>query len=177
VSQSTPPNSSSDGGADAADPASASGAEGESSIGVRALVGRLAEEFGADAKCLARVAAVFGEVRERAPDLFVPAAAALAPALTAAAASSTTNAEPIYVALGEWALDAESEPIERMRRDCLRFQGAMTRGVLTAWRKRRALRGEPACAAAVQFSPARGAGSACGARPGGRRRGSDAADP
>jgi predicted signal transduction protein with EAL and GGDEF domain len=130
VSQSTPPNSSSDGAAGAADPASASGAEGESGIGVRALVGRLAEEFGADAKCLARVAAVFGEVRERAPDLFVPAAAALAPALTAAAASSTTNAEPIYVALGEWALDAESEPIERMRRDCLRFQGAMTRGVL-----------------------------------------------
>jgi diguanylate cyclase (GGDEF)-like protein len=34
------------------------------------------------------------------------------------------------VALGEWVLDAESEPIERMRRDCQRFQAAMTRGAL-----------------------------------------------
>jgi len=102
----------------------------EPGVGLRALVGRLAEEFSADQQTLARVAAVFAEVRERAPDLFVPAAGALAPALESAAASGGRNVEAVYAALGEWALDAEGEPIERMRRDCMRFQGAMTRGAL-----------------------------------------------
>ena len=72
-------------------------------------------------------------VRERAPDLFVPAAGTLAAALADAAApteSPVDPSEPVYAALGEWALDAESEPIERMRRDCLRFQSALTRGTL-----------------------------------------------
>ena len=111
------------------DPASASGREKEPSVGLRALVGRLAEEFSADHQTLARVASVFGEVRARAPDLFVPAAGALASAFADTAAAGG-DAEPVYAALGEWALDAEGEPIERMRRDCLRFQNAMTRGVL-----------------------------------------------
>ena len=102
----------------------------ESGVGLRALVGRLAEEFSADQQTLARVAAVFAEVRERAPDLFVPAAGALAPAFESAAASGGRDVEAVYAALGEWALDAEGEPIERMRRDCMRFQGAMTRGAL-----------------------------------------------
>ncbi|MGH8642375.1 MAG: EAL domain-containing protein, partial [Burkholderiales bacterium] len=87
-----------------------------------------AEEFGADPRSLTRVAALFVEVRERAPDLFVPAAGALAPALEGIAGGGAV--EPVFAALGEWALDAEAEPIERMRRDCLRFQNAMTRGVL-----------------------------------------------
>ena len=95
---------------------------------MRALVGRLAEDFSVDAKVLARVALVYREVGERAPDLFVPAAGALAPAFSNTEASA--GAEPVFAALGEWALDAEAEPIERMRRDCLRFQSAMTRGVL-----------------------------------------------
>ena len=95
---------------------------------MRALVGRLAEEFSVDAKVLARVALVYREVGERAPDLFVPAAGALASALSNTEASA--GAEPVFAALGEWALDAEAEPIERMRRDCLRFQSAMVRGML-----------------------------------------------
>jgi diguanylate cyclase (GGDEF)-like protein len=123
-----PPNSSSDGGGNAPDPAASAGPEQEPRVGLRALVGRLAEEFGVDNKILARVASVYREVGERAPDLFVPAAGALAPALSHTEASAA--AEAVYAALGEWALDAEGEPVERMRRDCLRFQNAMTRGVL-----------------------------------------------
>jgi diguanylate cyclase (GGDEF)-like protein len=127
VSQSIPRNSSSDGGA-AAPPAPAAGADGEARVGLQALVRRLAEEFGADPRSLTRVAALFVAVRERAPDLFVPAAGALAPALEGIAGGGAV--EPVFAALGEWALDAEAEPIERMRRDCLRFQNAMTRGAL-----------------------------------------------
>jgi len=115
---------------DAPDSAPAPEPEKEPGVGLRALVGRLAEEFSADQQTLARVASVFVEVRDQAPDLFVPAAAALVPAFTDASASGGDNVEPIYVALGEWALDAEGEPIERMRRDCQRFQSAMTRGAL-----------------------------------------------
>jgi diguanylate cyclase (GGDEF)-like protein len=125
-----PPNSSSDGGARAPDPAVTAGPEQEPGVGLRALVGRLAEEFGVDTKIVARVASMFGEVRERAPDLFVPAAGALAPAFSHTEASAGADAEPVYAALGEWALGAEGEPIERMWRDCLRFESAMTRGAL-----------------------------------------------
>lgn len=125
-----PPSSSSDGGATAPEPVPTAGPDQEPEGGLKALVGRLAEEFSVDSKTLARVAAVFGEVRDRAPDLFVPAAGALAAAFSRAEATSGADAEPVHAALGEWALDAESEPIERMRRDCLRFQSAMTRGAL-----------------------------------------------
>ena len=124
MSQSTSPNSSSDGGAGAPDQAAATGQDQQPGDGLKALVAGLAENFGADRDTLRRVASLFAEVRERAPDLFVPAAGALASAF------ATAESEPIHSALGEWALDAESEPIERMRRDCLRFQGAMTRGAL-----------------------------------------------
>ena len=123
-----PPNSSSDGGADGSDPVSASGTQPGG--GLRALVGRLAEEFSAGPETLVRVASVFGEVQARAPDLFVPAAGALAPAFAATAAAGGADAEPVFAALGEWAVDAEDETIERMLRDCLRFQSAMTRGAL-----------------------------------------------
>jgi diguanylate cyclase (GGDEF)-like protein len=123
-----PPNSSSDGGGNAPDPGATAGPEQEPRVGLRPLIGRLAEEFSVDTKVLARVASTYREVGERAPDLFVPAAGALAPAFSNTEASA--GAEPVYAALGEWALDAEAEPIERMRRDCLRFQSAMTRGVL-----------------------------------------------
>ena len=123
-----PPNSSSDGGGNAPDLAATAGPEQEPRIGLRALIVRLAEEFGVDNKILARVASVYREVGERAPDLFVPAAGALAPAFSNIEAAA--GAEPVYAALGDWALDAEAEPIERMRRDCLRFQSAMTRGAL-----------------------------------------------
>lgn len=126
MSRSIPPNSSSDGSTDAQD---AGGAD-DAGVGLKALVGRLAEEFGVDAPTLARVAAVFGEVRERAPDLFVPAAGALAAAFADKDVLAGKGVEPVHAALGEWALDAENEPIERMRRDCLRFQAAMTRGVV-----------------------------------------------
>jgi diguanylate cyclase (GGDEF)-like protein len=118
VSTSTPPNSSSD----------AEAPDGDSGAGLKALVARLAEEFSADAATVARVAAAYREVRERAPDLFVPAPVALAPSLDAA--GSGKDAGAIHTALGEWALDAEGEPLERMRRDCQRFQTAMTRGTL-----------------------------------------------
>lgn len=116
MSTSIPPNSSSenvDSGAAADAP----------SLG--ALIARLAEEFGAGSDTLSAVAAVFNDVRERAPDLFVPAAGALD-----AAFAGGGDTAPILTALGEWALDAEGEPIERMRRDCQRFQTAMTRGAL-----------------------------------------------
>ena len=123
-----PPNTSSESAAGGPEAASGAGQEQDSG-GLRALVGRLAEEFGATPETLVRVAATFADVRERAPDLFVPAAGALAPAFTQACADGG-SVEPVYGALGEWALDAEAEPIERMRRDCLRFQSAMTRGAL-----------------------------------------------
>jgi diguanylate cyclase (GGDEF)-like protein len=128
VCPSIPPNSSSDGGAQASDPAAAQ--ERESDAGLGPLVERLAQAFGADAMTLERVALALKEVRERAPDLFVPAAGALAAALEEFGKSQTPDTAPLYAALGEWALDAQSEPLERMRRDCLRFQNAMTRGVL-----------------------------------------------
>ncbi len=105
-------------------------AEKESGVGLRALIGGLAENFGADRETLRRVASLFAEMLERAPDLFVPAAGALATAFAEIEKSGGGDAEPVYAALGEWALDAEGEPIERMRRDCLRFQNAMTRGAL-----------------------------------------------
>lgn len=120
MSPSIPPNSSSD-----ADPAAE-----QAAVDLGALITRLAEEFGAGADTLSRVAAVFRDVGERAPDLFVPAAGALATAFTTHAVSSGTDVAVIHAALGEWALDAEGEPLERMRRDCQRFQDAMTRGVL-----------------------------------------------
>ena len=104
--------------------------EPEAGVGLRAMVGRLAEELSTDPHTLACVASIFEEVRERAPDLFVPAAGGLAPAFAHTVASGAADVEPVYAALGEWALDAEGEPIERMRRDCLRFQSAMTRGTL-----------------------------------------------
>jgi predicted signal transduction protein with EAL and GGDEF domain len=124
-----PPSSSSDGGAGAPQPAAAGPSE-EPGGGLRALVERLAGEFSVDSRTLARVGIVFAEVRERAPDLFVPAAGALAPAFEQAKTSGSAGLEPVFQALGEWALDAEGEPIERMRRDCLRFENAMTRGIL-----------------------------------------------
>jgi predicted signal transduction protein with EAL and GGDEF domain len=128
VSQSTPPNSSS---ADATlGDVLGAGQEEDSAVGLGPLVRRLAEEFSADAETLARVALVFSEVRERAPDLFVPAAGALDSAFAETHSSGGASVDAIYNALGEWALDAEAEPIERMRRDCLRFQSAMTRGAL-----------------------------------------------
>jgi diguanylate cyclase (GGDEF)-like protein len=94
--------------------------------GVGALTARLAEEFSAGPDTLSTVATIFREVRERAPDLFVAAAGGL----DAAFGKDVADPATIMAALGEWALDAESEPIERMRRDCQRFQAAMTRGAL-----------------------------------------------
>jgi diguanylate cyclase (GGDEF)-like protein len=126
VSRSIPQNSSSDGAVAGA--AATAGADGAARVSLQALVRRLADEFGADLRSLTRVAALFVAVRERAPDLFVPAAGALAPVLEGIAGGGAI--EPVFAALGEWALDAEAEPIERMRRDCLRFQSAMTRGAL-----------------------------------------------
>lgn len=101
-------------------------ADTEAAPSLDALTARLAEEFGAGTDTLSTVAAVFADVRERAPDLFVPAAGAL----DAAFAKAGAGPAPIIAALGEWALDAEGEPLERMRRDCQRFQAAMTRGAL-----------------------------------------------
>ncbi|MDB5808938.1 MAG: hypothetical protein JWN94_1060 [Betaproteobacteria bacterium] len=120
-----PPNTSSE--RDAEPPAKGGAAPGE---GVRALVERLAQEFGADLATLTRVATLFEEARERTPDIFVPAAGGLGAAFAAVVASGGEDAAPIHAALGEWALDAENEPLERMRRDCLRFQNALTRTAL-----------------------------------------------
>ena len=100
--------------------------DGEAAPSLDALTARLAEEFGAGPDTLSTVAAVFADVRELAPDLFVPAAGAL----DAAFAKAGAGPAPIMAALGEWALDAEGEPLERMRRDCQRFQAAMTRGAM-----------------------------------------------
>lgn len=122
MSPSIPPNSSSE-------PEDDAGAvDGQAAVSLGALVTRLSEEFGVDSGTLNCVAAVFRDVQERAPDLFVPGAGTLAAAFTAHAGSN--DAGIIQAALGEWALDAENEPLERMRRDCQRFQDAMTRGVL-----------------------------------------------
>lgn len=115
-----PPNSSSE----AADGAVDQG------VGLAALTARLAEEFNAGPDTLHRVASAFREVRDRAPDLFVPVAGTLAEAFAAQAVSGGADLAAVHGALGEWALDAEEEPLERMRRDCQRFQDAMTRGVL-----------------------------------------------
>ncbi|MDP2398714.1 MAG: phosphodiesterase [Burkholderiales bacterium] len=115
-----PPNSSSETAEGAADPG----------IGLAALTARLAEEFSVGPDTLNRVAAAFREVRDRAPDLFVPVAGTLAAAFDAQAVAGGAGAAAVHAALGEWALDAEGEPLERMRRDCQRFQDAMTRGVL-----------------------------------------------
>ena len=90
-----------------------------------ALTARLAEEFGAGPDTFSVVATIFCEVRERAPDLFVAAAGGLD-----AAFGKGGDPALVMAAVGEWALDAESEPLERMRRDCQRFQTAMTRGAL-----------------------------------------------
>jgi diguanylate cyclase (GGDEF)-like protein len=120
VSPSIPPNSSSE----AADGAVAQG------VGLAALTARLAEEFNVGPDTLHRVASAFREVRDRAPDLFVPVAGTLASAFAAQAVSGGADVAAVQGALGEWALDAEGEPLERMRRDCQRFQDAMTRGVL-----------------------------------------------
>lgn len=130
MSKSIPPNSSSDGGAGAQDSPVDAGSDEETGAGLKALAARLAEAFGADARTLTRVATVFRDVQERAPDLFVPAAGALPAAFAFAVASAGSDTGSICAALGEWALEAEGEPIERMRRDCLRFQNAMTRGAL-----------------------------------------------
>lgn len=100
--------------------------DAEAAPSLDALTARLAEEFGAGPDTLSIVAGVFADVRERAPDLFVPAAGAL----DAAFAKAGAGPAPIMAALGEWALDAEGEPLERMRRDCQRFQAAMTRGAM-----------------------------------------------
>ena len=105
-------------------------ADAAAEVGLKALVARLAAEFGADAQTLARVALLFVETRQHAADIFVPASAGLALAFDDLAARSADDAGAVHAALGEWALDAESEPIERMRSDCLRFQSAMTRSAL-----------------------------------------------
>lgn len=114
-----PPNSSSD-----------AIAAPETGVGLDALIARLAEEFGAGPDTLDLVATLFRDMREQAPDLFVPAAGTLDAAFTGSGVAGGADAGPIMAALGEWALDAEGEPLERMRRDCLRFQSAMTRGAL-----------------------------------------------
>ena len=131
-----PPSSSSDGGAGAPEPITRTGLEQEPGVGLRELIGRLAEEFSVDSKTLAGVASVFNEVREQAPDLFVPAAGALDSAFTRAKTPGSGEIEAIYGALGEWARDAEGETLERMRRDCMRFQSAMTRGALRLYGSR-----------------------------------------
>ena len=95
-----------------------------------------------DSRTLARVATVFEEVRVRAPDLYVPAAGALPAAFAELAGSGGDNTEPVLAALGEWALDAESEPLERLRRDCLRFQSATIRGALRLYAEEPDLRDE-----------------------------------
>ncbi|MGH8649193.1 MAG: hypothetical protein ACREUP_07780, partial [Burkholderiales bacterium] len=84
---------------------------------MRALIGRLAEEFSVDSRTLARVVSVLNDVREQAPDLFIPAAGALDSAFARAKTPGGAEIEGIYAALGEWALDAEGEMLERMRRD------------------------------------------------------------
>ncbi len=114
-----PPNSSSD-----------ATAPPETGVGLDALIARLAEEFGAGPDTLDLVATLFLDMREQAPDLFVPAAGTLDAAFTGSGVAGGADAGAIMAALGEWALDAEGEPLERMRRDCLRFQSAMTRGAL-----------------------------------------------
>ena len=96
-----PPNTSSEKEGDGPDPAAAEAPEQGADTGLKALVARLAEEFGADVQTLLCVATVFEDVRERAPDLFVPAAGALAPAFAAIVAAGGSDAAPVHAALGE----------------------------------------------------------------------------
>ena len=130
MSRSTPPNSSSKNRAAITDPPTISKLQPDATASVRALVGRLAEELGADPEAVSRVASTLGEIHARAPDLFVPAAGGLAPAFATMAASDGADTEAVYAALGAWALASEGEPIEHMRRECLHFENAMTRGAL-----------------------------------------------
>jgi predicted signal transduction protein with EAL and GGDEF domain len=115
---------------DTPDPVLPSGSAGDPGAGADALTARLAEEFGADRQVMARVASLFVQLRDRAPDLFVPAPGTLAAALAGVVSPDGGDPSPVYAALGEWALDAAAEPVERIRRDCLHFQSAMTRGAL-----------------------------------------------
>ena len=116
----TPPNISSD----------TPGEEADADAGVAALVARLAGELGADGDTLTAVAALYAEAQQRAPDIFVPVSRGIAAALEKIAANPAGDAHALHTALGEWALDAEREPIERMRGDCQRFQAALTRAAL-----------------------------------------------
>ena len=105
------------------------------------LILRLAAEFGADVKALACVGALCDAASRNAADIFVPVNPALTTALQRLAvaddAADANNADDahraagaVYAALGEWALDAENEPIECLRGDCLRFQNVLTRACL-----------------------------------------------
>jgi len=109
--------------------APSSGAVADSGEGADALVARLAGRFGVDGQSLARVASLFADLRDHAPDVLVLGAESLVHAL-AGMETPGEGAQQVYAALGEWALDAAADPVERIRRDCLHFQAAMTRGAL-----------------------------------------------
>ena len=115
---------------DTPDPAPPSDTAEDPGAGAHALTVRLAEEFGVDRQAIARVASLFVDLRDHAPDLFVPAPGSVASALAGVESAGGGDPSPVYAALGEWALDAAAEPVERIRRDCLHFQSAMTRGAL-----------------------------------------------
>jgi len=130
----TPPNTSCEQNNAAALPADAlkAGAGQTAEDGLMPLILRLAAEFGADVKTLACVGALCDAASRNAADIFVPVNAALTTALQrlAVADNADSAARAVYAALGEWALDAENEPIERLRGDCLRFQNVLTRACL-----------------------------------------------
>ena len=90
---------------DTAESAPSSGGT-EAPVGTDALTAGLAQEFGVDQQAIACVASLFVEVRDRAPDLFVPAPAGLAYALAGMESRGGRDARPVHAALGEWALDA-----------------------------------------------------------------------
>ena len=101
-----PPNISSDSGAQPV--AGAATPDAEAGVGLTALVGRLAEEFGVDSPTLALVASVYEEGRARAPDIFVPTAGAIGPAFAALADAEDADAAPVYAAIGEFEDGVES---------------------------------------------------------------------
>jgi diguanylate cyclase (GGDEF)-like protein len=122
----TPPNISSD----APDANAEAGVGTGNGNGTTALVARLAGELGADRDTLAAVAALHAQAQTQAPDIFVPVSRGIGAALAALAADPAGDTQKLLEALGEWALDAEREPLERMRGDCQRFQAALTRAAL-----------------------------------------------
>jgi len=122
-----------------------------------------------------RVAAVFRTCRNARPTCSCPRPG-LGRGVCGTGDCDGQDVATIHAALGEWALDAEGEPLETHAADCQRFQDAMTRGTLRLYAADQAQCTETCWRCNVSISCNLPAGVAGGAQPGRRRRGAHAAD-